>query len=247
MTETVMISGCSRGLGRALAQTYLKAGCRVVGFSRSDTADLQEQYPNSFIYRPIDLSDVDRAGPILSQWFTDLSLSGFSRVILNAGMLSEIRDLGATPLDDLRTTMEVNTWANKMLLDLVLGMKRKPRQVVALSSGASISGSRGWNGYSLSKAALNMLIKLYANEEPEVHFTALAPGLIDTAMQEYLCNLSDDERYGTIRRLKASRNTPKMPRPDEAAKLLYKIIPELMHKPSGAFIDVREIDLEATP
>ncbi len=245
MTETVMISGCSRGLGRALAQRYLEAGHRVIGFSRSRTAELSDRYPDRFHYQAVDLRDLDRAGPILAQWFSDLGLEGFHHVILNAGMLSEIRDMKDTPLDDMRAAMEVNTWANKMLLDQVLGMHLKPRQVVAISSGASVSGSRGWNGYSLSKAALNMLIKLYAEEEPGVHFTALAPGLVDTAMQDYLCGLDDDEKYKTIHRLKESRHTSKMPQPDEAAALLFKVIPELVHRPSGRFVDVREMDLNA--
>ena len=42
----------------------------------------------------------------------------------------------------------------------------------------------GWNGYALSKAALNMMMKLYAAERPGTDFSALAPGLVDTAMQE---------------------------------------------------------------
>ena len=84
-------------------------------------------------------------------------------------------------------------------------------QVIAISSGASQSGSRGWNGYSLSKAALNMLVKLYAGERPETHFTSLAPGLIDTAMQDYLTNLPEDSRYAPLEVLKAAKGTPKMP------------------------------------
>ena len=46
-----------------------------------------------------------------------------------------------------------------------------------------------------------MLIALYADEFPNTHFTALAPGLIDTAMQDYLTQLPPDPRYAPLERL----------------------------------------------
>jgi NAD(P)-dependent dehydrogenase (short-subunit alcohol dehydrogenase family) len=147
----------------------------------------------------------------------------------------------ATPLADLRETMEINVWSNKWLLDSLFTKQRRIGQVVAISSGASQFGSRGWNGYSVSKAALNMLIKLYAGERCETHFTSLAPGLVDTAMQDYLTNLPADPRYEPLEILKAAKGTDQMPDGVDAARKLVKTFPSLLKIESGSYADIRKL------
>jgi NAD(P)-dependent dehydrogenase (short-subunit alcohol dehydrogenase family) len=137
--------------------------------------------------------------------------------------------------------MEVNLWSNKWILDCLFKDGPTVKQVVAISSGASVSGSRGWNGYSLSKAALNMMVKLYAGEILDTHFCSFAPGLIDTSMQAYISGLPDDERFSTVGRLKLARGTEEMPDPDKAAEMLTEAFPKLMDFPSGSFVDVRKL------
>ncbi len=240
MEKVVFITGVSRGLGRALAEAYLNAGRTVYGCARSK-CDLGDKYPNRFHYKSIDLSDAESGPSALRNWLD--GAPGFELAVLNAGVLPEIRDMRDTPLESLRETMEINVWSNKWILDTLLAMPRKPGHVVAISSGAAVSGSRGWNGYSLSKAALNMLVRLYAAEEPDVHFTAFAPGLIDTAMQDYLCGIEDDDDFETVRRLKKARRTPDMPGPEEAAQKITKVLETLpARSESGAFVDIRKLD-----
>lgn len=239
MKQTVFITGVSRGLGYGIAKSYLENGYTVYGCSRGK-CDLTAAFPELFHHASIDLAD-STGGPVaLAGWLEELP--GFDLVVLNAGVLPGIRDMKDTPLESLRETMELNLWSNKWMLDFLLGMSRKPRQVVAISSGAAVSGTRGWNGYSISKAALNMLVKLYAAEEPGVHFIALAPGLIDTAMQEYICGIEEDEKYETVRRLKSARNTPDMPSADEAGRRIAAIMDKLLDQPSGAFVDIRKME-----
>ncbi|MGE9291299.1 MAG: SDR family NAD(P)-dependent oxidoreductase, partial [Puniceicoccales bacterium] len=154
--------------------------------------------------------------------------------------LGEIRDMKDSPLEDLRDTMEVNVWANKWILDLLFDSAFSVKQVIGISSGASHSGSRGWNGYSLSKAALNMLMKLYAGERPETHFTALAPGLIDSGMQDYLTNLPADDRFAPLEILKAAKGTEKMPDGRTCAEKIVRLLPEILKRESGGFADIRK-------
>lgn len=137
--------------------------------------------------------------------------------------------------------MEINVWANKWILDTVFENVKLVRQVIGISSGASQSGSRGWNGYSVSKAALNMLVKLYAGERPETHFTAFAPGLVDTAMQDYLTKLPPDERFKPLEVLKAAKGTEKMPDSESCARMLIDAFPMLLERQSGEFVDIRKL------
>ena len=137
--------------------------------------------------------------------------------------------------------MNINVWANKVLIDVLFKHVRRIKQVVAISSGASVSGSRGWNAYALSKATLNMLIKLYSKEYTETHFCALAPGLIDTNMQDYIYNLPDEEKFPVIQKLKKARGTELMPDSGKAAGQIAQAIEKVKGLESGSFVDIRDL------
>ena len=162
-------------------------------------------------------------------------------VILNAGVLSEIKDVKDTSLGEIKKVMDVNVWANKILIETLFREVKKIKQVVAVSSGAAVSGARGWNVYSLSKATLNMLISLYAKEYTGTHFCALAPGLVDTGMQDYIYSLEDDDKYPVVQYLKEAKGTGKMPKPDEAARVFARAVKLAKSNESGTFIDVRKL------
>jgi NAD(P)-dependent dehydrogenase (short-subunit alcohol dehydrogenase family) len=98
-----------------------------------------------------------------------------------------------------------------------------------------VNGSKGWGAYSLSKSALNMLLNVYAKELPEIHFTSLAPGVIDTPMVQQIIHYVDDTEFPSAKRLKeGSIQTPK-----EAARLLVSTFDTLLNYESGSFLDVR--------
>ncbi|MFO8027068.1 MAG: SDR family NAD(P)-dependent oxidoreductase [Opitutales bacterium] len=236
MRQTILITGVSSGLGHGLAKAYLERGATVYGCSRREPKDLIEA---GLHFRPVDLKDEEAGAKAFGELID--GVSHLDCVVLNAAKLGEIRDMADTPLEDLRETMEVNVWANKWLLDTLFASLARVAQVVAISSGASISGSRGWNGYSVSKAALNMLVKLYAGERPETHFTALAPGLVDTEMQDYLTNLPSDQRFKPLEILKAAKGTEKMPDGETCARLLIDTFPKLLELDSGEFADIRKM------
>lgn len=236
MGETILITGVSSGLGHGLAKTYLEHGAIVYGCSRREPKDLIEA---GLRFQSIDLKDQAKAEPSFGKLIE--SADHFDCVILNAAKLGEIRDMAATPLSDLRETMEINVWANKWLLDTLFAKISSIRQIIGISSGASQSCSRGWNGYSLSKGALNSLVKLYAGEQPATHFTALAPGLVDTEMQDYLTALPKDDRYKPLEILKAAKGTEKMPDGATCAARLIETFPKLLERPSGEFADIRAL------
>lgn len=236
MAMKVCITGVSSGLGHGLAKVYLEQGAEVYACSRREPRELVGR---GLRFASVDLGDADGGADEFARLIREVA--HFDIVILNAGKLSEIRDMADTPLDDLRETMEINVWANKWLLDALFAGGRTVGQVVAISSGASQYGSRGWNGYSVSKAALNMLVKLYAGERPETHFTSLAPGLVDTAMQDYLTSLPEDSRYPPLEILKAAKGTEKMPDGETCARQLIEVFPKLLDSESGGYADIRKM------
>jgi NAD(P)-dependent dehydrogenase (short-subunit alcohol dehydrogenase family) len=239
--KTVLITGVSSGIGHALAEHYLDAGNRVLGLSRRTPEDLRAQARFQFV--SVDLQDLGAIDDAVGGLFEDARQ--LDLILLNAGTLGQFGDLSQADLADLQQTMQVNVWANFALLKWIFGKSISVSQVVAISSGAAVNAHRGGSGYSLSKSAMNMLIALYALEEPQTHFTALAPGLVDTAMQDQLCGRPPDPRYPAIEFLRQRRNTADMPTPIQLAPRLATVIaklPELVD--SGAYADIREITLE---
>ena len=231
----LFITGVSSGLGHGLARAALQKGHDVAGLSRREPSDIIS-HPR-FRFAACDLATPDTIPGALEK-ILDPGQT-LDLVVLNAGVLWRIADMADAPLDVLKWMMDVNVWANKPILDFIFRREITVNQVVAISSGASVAGARGWNGYSISKAALNMLVKLYAAERPETHFTALAPGLVETYMQDQVKDLPDDPRFPSIKRLHKARGTPDMPKPEAAAAKLFEVFPKLTGYPSGGFVDVR--------
>ncbi|MGB0514362.1 MAG: SDR family NAD(P)-dependent oxidoreductase, partial [Wenzhouxiangellaceae bacterium] len=152
-----------------------------------------------------------------------------------------IRPISETDVHDIEHLMRVNVWANKMILDWLIERALPVSQVIAISSGAAVNMNYGWGGYSLSKAALNNLIQLYAHEMPDTHLTALAPGLVDTAMQDYLCDEVDAGDYPSVKKLHDARGTERMPDSNAAAERLLELLDSLRDGQSGQFLDVRDL------
>lgn len=234
----ILITGTSSGLGHALAAEYLRQGARVWGLSRRAPSDLQTH--SGYTHLTCDLADPNQISAVVSQLPEGISV--LDMIILNAAVLPEINDLKDTRMDEIRRVMDINVWANKWLIDLITERIKVVHQVVAISSGASVSGSRGWNAYSISKAALNMMISLYAKEMSDIHFSSIAPGVVDTAMQETIASLPDDPRFNTQKRLREMRAAREMFRPEEAARLLIKVMEIARDEPSGSYQDVRDFE-----
>jgi len=227
--KNILITGVSSGLGEALATQYLENGDTVYAVGKTLPKKL-DHYPHFFFF-PYDLSDTFMIQSTLKEFFQHRS---FDIVILNAGLLGDIKTLSQTDLMDAKAVMEVNVWANKELID-TLQAHAHVKQVVGISSGAAVNGSKGWGAYSLSKAGLNMLLSVYAKELPEIHFTALAPGVIRTPMVEHIIEEVDDMLFPSAKRLKENP----IQTAEEAAKDLIATFPQLLNYESGSFLDVR--------
>ena len=233
----IFITGTSSGIGFGLARKYLQRGAHVYGLSRTINTKLST-YAN-YHHLTQDLINTDEVQINLRVFLNPLEM--LDLVVLNAGMLPVINDMKDTDLDDIRTVMKINVWANKVILDTLYETISDIQQVVAISSGASISGARGWNVYAISKAALNMLIRLYSREKPDTHYTALAPGIVNTNMQEYISKLPEDHRFPVVQKLKEMRAQNEMRDPSDAAENLIRGIMHVLQFESGSYVDIRDM------
>jgi NAD(P)-dependent dehydrogenase (short-subunit alcohol dehydrogenase family) len=227
--KNILITGVGSGLGEALAREYLEQGDAVYAIGRTFPKAF-DHYMHFFFF-PYDLNQTFTIKAEIRPFIENHS---FDTVILNAGRLGEIQTLEQTDLNEIKEVMELNVWANKELIDM-LHAYAHVKQVVGISSGAAVNGSKGWGAYSLSKAGLNMLLSVYAKELPDIHFTALAPGVIDTPMVRHIINKVDAQIFPSAKRLKEGN----IQSPKNAAQLLISTFDRLLDYESGSFLDVR--------
>ncbi len=235
----VLITGNSSGLGLGLTEELMARDGIVWGMSRSGCA-LKSKFDDALRDQRQDLGTLNTLEAGLDQLLSDCLR--LDLVVLNAGILGRIQEMSSTDVHDLEHLMRVNVWSNKIILDWLIERQLPVTQIIAITSGAAVNMNYGWGGYSLSKAALNNLVQLYAPEMPDTHLTALAPGLIDTGMQDYLCAEVDSDEFPSVQKLKDARGTEHMPGPRDAAKKILDLLDGLRddHE-SGSFVDIRSL------
>jgi benzil reductase ((S)-benzoin forming) len=230
----MLITGHSRGLGAALAALALTRKEGVYGLSRGL---LDSPHPALHQVR-CDLGELDTIVPALNRLLPVQIV--LDQVYLNAGVLGRIANLRDTPLNEIAAVMDINLWANKLILDWLAARPVAPARIVLVSSGAGVIGHHGWGAYALSKAALNMLVQLYAHELPATQLLALAPGLIDTEMQASL-RAVDGRNFPSVQRLHAAYGSAAMPAPATVAASIVAAEAQLAVLPSGSFVDLRAL------
>jgi NAD(P)-dependent dehydrogenase (short-subunit alcohol dehydrogenase family) len=231
--KTAFITGTSSGLGYGLAQCLSEQGWTIYGCSRRgcDLPGVHDQRCDLLNHETL---------PAVLQGLLE-NVSSLDLIALNAGILGKIKQLTQTSRGELEQIMAVNVWANKLIMDWLYEWERPIDQIIMISSGAAVLGNKGWSGYALSKSTLNMLARLYSHEFTHTHITAVAPGIIDTAMMDYLCEEADAEAFPALQRIQQARGTAAMPKPLDAARRLVSVLPRLKDWPSGSFVDIREI------
>lgn len=178
---TAVITGASRGLGRALTTRLSERGWRVVVDARS-AADLAAATDGLSGVTTVagDVTDEEHRRALVAAAGDRLDV-----LILNASTLgqSPLPPLADYDVDQLRQTFETNTVASLRLIQLALPALRRARgTVIAISSDAAVEAYEGWGGYGASKAALDQLANVLAAEEPDLRVYAVDPGDMRTQM-----------------------------------------------------------------
>jgi NAD(P)-dependent dehydrogenase (short-subunit alcohol dehydrogenase family) len=131
-----------------------------------------------------DVSSADHRAALIS---AAEALGSLDLLVNNASTLgpSPLPSLEAYSVDELRSVFEVNTLAPLALIQLALPMlKQSQGAVVSLSSDAAVEAYEGWGGYGASKAALDHLHRVLAEETSEVRVYSFDPGDMRTEMHQ---------------------------------------------------------------
>ncbi|WP_329952573.1 SDR family NAD(P)-dependent oxidoreductase [Streptomyces sp. BE303] len=191
-----LVTGASRGLGRALARALAADGWQLVITSRGGaelaTAEAELAELTTVVALAGSIVDDDHRARLAS---AAAALGGARLLVNNAGTLNGADAAGADggceplprladfPLPELLETFEVNVLAPIALTQLVLPQLRAHTgDVLNISSDAAAVAYEGWGGYGASKAALDLASAVLAVEEPELRVWAVDPGSMRTRM-----------------------------------------------------------------
>ncbi|MFL6238598.1 MAG: SDR family NAD(P)-dependent oxidoreductase [Actinomycetes bacterium] len=183
--STALITGASKGLGRALATALLESGWVVIVDARDETA-LCSAYDGEagVVLVPGDVSEPAHRGALTGavRWHAGLDL-----LVNNASRLgpSPQPTLADYPLDELDRVYATNVLAPLALTQLLLPQLRASGGVVVnISSDAAVEPYQGWGGYGSSKAALDQWTRVLGAEEPTLAVYAFDPGDMRTDMHQ---------------------------------------------------------------
>jgi NAD(P)-dependent dehydrogenase (short-subunit alcohol dehydrogenase family) len=181
-----LVTGASRGLGRALARVLAERGWRLVVDARGEEAlaQLRDELGSSVIAVAGDVGDEEHRRELIA---AAQRLGGLDLLVNNASLLgpSPQPALSDYPLDVLGEVYRVNVFAPLRLVQLALPLLERSRgRIVNVTSDAAVEGYEGWGGYGSSKAALEQLSNVLAAEHPDLRVYWVDPGDMNTQMQQ---------------------------------------------------------------
>ena len=218
--KTLFITGCNRGIGKAMVELFAKNEHNIIVCNRKQDdefdafcEDLQNDYRIEIQKYYADLSDEQSIKECLSQILK--SKPKIDVMINNAGVVDKGL-LQMTPIQKIRDVFQINFFAQVQLIQGIsrLMMRQKSGVIINMASIGGIDAYPAYVSYGYSKAAVIYLTKTLAQEFAPygIRVNALAPSMVRTRMQEQMGEEANEE---IMRRTALKRNAE----PEEIAKL----------------------------
>jgi 3-oxoacyl-[acyl-carrier protein] reductase len=206
VSETVLISGGSRGLGQAMVESLLADGYNVATFSRSATpftTQTERNLSDRFLYESIDATNLEALRAFVkrtSERFGEITALINNAAVAVDGVLALARE------EDLDRMLDVNLKAALVLSKECsrLMLAQGHGHIINVSSIIALRGFSGLVGYAATKAGLVGMTRALARElgARNIRVNAIAPGYLETEMSG---SLSEEGKAQIIRRTPLNR------------------------------------------
>jgi len=231
MSQRWLITGSSRGLGRALTQAALEAGHRVIATARDPAAltDLAEHYGDAVRPAALDVTDPDAAARAVA--LAVEAFGGLDVVVNNAGY-GDIGSVEDTALEDFRKQIEANLFGTIIVTKAAIPVLREQGSghFIQLSSVGGRRGAPGRAAYSAAKWGVEGFSEVLAQEMAlvGVKVTIVEPGGFRTDFAGASTTLNAgrpeyDAVVGKAARMQAQYDGRQPGDPHRAAQVLLKV------------------------
>ncbi|MDR2494642.1 MAG: 3-oxoacyl-[acyl-carrier-protein] reductase [Spirochaetaceae bacterium] len=200
--KKALVTGASRGIGRAVADLFLAEGAEVWGVGTKEPPDLAERldrWAGKLRWTSADLGDLRSVEQAVEAALSEAQ--GFDAVVNNAGITRDNLSFRMT-LEDFQKVLDVNLTA-AFLVSRTVGrdmIRRRKGSIVNMASVVGVHGNGGQANYAASKAGLIGLTKSLALEVAArgVRVNAVAPGFIQSDMTRAMSEAAREQMFSRI-------------------------------------------------
>lgn len=241
MIKTVLITGCSTGIGRALTEVFLQQGYRVYATARNTQSLNDLQHPE---LRPLAM-DVNSDEDVAAAMTAIEADSGYLNCLINNAGYAAMGPVTELTHDKLLQQFSTNVFAPVALTKACLPLLRKaaseqqPAQVVNIGSVSGILTTPFSGAYCATKAALHSLTDALRMELAPFHIEVITvqPGAIQSSFgKNSLASLDglleEGSLYSPVRSFIEARANASQDNPTPAADFANTLIAQLMSKPA---------------
>ncbi len=233
--DYAIITGASKGLGEAIAESFLKKGFHVFAVSRNESSRLSMASGESkgiYSFTYCDLSSPESIRTAMEEISEEVFKDAANRVFLinNAGVIGPIDTVGNFPDPDVLQHVQVNLSAPILISNLFLKKaeeKGVPLTITNVTSGAGERPVHGWSLYCSTKAAVNMFTQTAAlelsNKGSLSSIIAYSPGIMDTGMQETIRS-SSEQAFEEVNKFREYKEQNKLRSPHTVGEALVGLL-----------------------
>ena len=236
--KNAIVTGCNRGIGRAVLDCFAEHGANVFACVRNvtdefktHTEELSEKHSVEIMPMTFDLCDEEAMKKAVGEMRK--SKRPIDILVNNAGKITPDVMFQMTPIDNMRDIFEVNFFAQMRFTQYIsrLMQRNGKGSIVNLASIAGLDGAPGQLEYVSTKAAIVGATRTLAREfgPDNIRVNAVAPGIIDTDMGN---EMDSDYALGIIQRSSLGRKG----KPEEIAKTILFLASDLSSYVTGQVI-----------
>lgn len=185
--KTVFISGCNRGIGKALVERFAESGANIIAHARRETEKFVEDMESIANKRNVNIEtiyfDFGNADEMKTA-VKSLLKKKCPDILVNNAVMYHGGFFVMTPIKIIEKVFEINFFAQMRLVQLFLKpmMQRKSGSIINIASVSGLDMKAGMSAYGASKAALIAWTKVLAIETADfnIRVNAVAPGFTET-------------------------------------------------------------------
>ncbi|QFG01055.1 SDR family NAD(P)-dependent oxidoreductase [Psychrobacillus glaciei] len=242
--KTYIITGTTSGIGLELVNQLLEAGHTVYGIARKENDIDHPQYHHVLL----DLTETSKLADTVKEIIKEVSPEASSYTLINnAGTIDPIGMVGEIDGELIAKSIAVNLTAPMVLTGAfihALAAIDMPKKVVQISSGAGRNALDGWSSYCAGKAGLDRFTEAAQLEESNkrngVRLVSIAPGIIDTSMQQTI-RQSSTSAFPSVERFKEYKASGQLSNAKDVAKKLIGFIESEQFYKVDVLTDLRNL------